>query len=852
MNIETGAAVDLTNCDREPIHLLGKVQNYGFLLGFGDDGAITEISDNAATFLNGDMPALGDDAGRVIPADTMHLIRNRVQHVPASGGHELISAVPLGEKSDVFDISVHRSDARIIVEAEPHDWQASLQQDISDVRNAVARLSQATSSGHLCRDAVRIARMMSGFDRVMLYKFLPDDSGEVVAEAAGAELEPFLGLRYPASDIPRQARALYVRNPIRIISDTGFGGSPVRSADSDRVIDLSDSVLRSVSEIHLEYLRNMGVAASMSISIVVEGRLWGLIACHHYAPRVLNAGLRNALLLFGQMLSLLLQSRLDTEARAHDNAAQNIASRISRLVSSNRSVGELIEQAAREFMPLVRADGVAVILDGAVQMLGRTPSRDECLALCRHIANARSSEIFHTHDLGRAVPVAADYVMRAAGLLSVPISRSPRDYILFFRRELVRTIKWAGNPGKPAEVGSHGIRLTPRKSFEAWQETVAGQSEYWSPSDLHAASLLRVTLLEVVLRLTDEVARERKTAGERQELLIAELNHRVRNVLGLVRGLITQSNQDGISTADFVDVLDSRIQALARAHDLVTRHNWQPSSLIEMIELEAESYLLEKRDRVIIEGDDVLLTPVAFSSVALVLHEMMTNSAKYGALTDQHGSLFITLTTDRDGALDIAWREEGGPIVRAPKRRGFGSTIVERTIPFELGGEASIDYHLSGVRARFVVPSMHVSHAQANATAAEIRVKPTEPETVAPERVLIVEDNLVIGIEAEDIFTTLGAKNCTVVSRCADALRHLEHGTFDFGFLDYNLGGETSLPVAEALARKGIPFAFATGYGEGVELPGHLSGTPCLGKPYGAEQIRQVLSGLRPGSPDRG
>ena len=240
-------------------------------------------------------------------------------------------------------------------------------------------------------------------------------------------------------------------------------------------------------------------------------------------------------------------------------------------------------------------------------------------------------------EIGKIYASGESFRDRAAGFLAIPISRTPRDCLIFFRREILRKVNWAGAPGKVYASGPLGPRLTPRKSFELWQETVHGQSAPWTSAELQIAEGLRVTLLEVILQLADLAARERKGAQERQELMIAELNHRVRNILSLVRGLVTQSKDTAGSIEEFSSVLGGRIQALARAHDQITSLNWAPVALKALVESEAGAYLGARAGRIKMEGPEVALDPKAFATLALVVHEMMTNSAKYGALADSTG-----------------------------------------------------------------------------------------------------------------------------------------------------------------------------------------------------------------------
>nr|WP_256995411.1 HWE histidine kinase domain-containing protein [Rhizobium sp. L1K21] len=731
------------------------------------------------------------------------------------------------------------------MEFEPADAGDNLASDISNVRSAIDQLANNQKLDLLYKQSVRFIKMMTGFDRVMLYQFDIDGSGIVTAEALKPGMEPYLNLRYPATDIPKQARALYIENPIRLIADATHNGVNILAAgdqDTSLPFDLSGSRLRSVSPIHLEYLRNMGVAASMSISLIINGQLWGLFACHHEAPYVPTMRQRNSALLFGQMLSLLIETKLSAMERENDERVSEITTDISRSIAAGSVAVEVLVSSAKAFSGILRADGFAVVQEGRVISGGTVPENEDIHAICDKLNTLPGNEVFSTNNLTDFIEAAAAYVDRAAGFLSIPISRSPRDYILFFRQETVSQVNWAGNPDKPVVSGPNGDRLTPRKSFQVWQQTVKGQSAAWLPKDIRAAAHLRVMLLEVVLRLTDEAGQERKIAAERQEVLIAELNHRVRNILGLVRGLIHQSVAGEESASEFVRKLDSRVQALARAHDQITRQNWSPTPFRQLIKTEAESYLVGKQDRVLVTGPIILLSPQAFSSIALVMHEMLTNSAKYGAISDTKGRIEIALKVEDDGMLSIYWVEIGGPPVVEPTRRGFGSTIIHRTVPFELGGEADIAYEPDGLKARFSIPAQHFTVAtRAETLAGETREARSTASNV-PSRVLIVEDNLLIAMQAEEAFQKLGCKDIVIAPTLKTALDALgdDNAAFDFALLDVNLGTDTSFEAARRLKTLGIDFVFASGYGDTVKLPDDIMDSNSIGKPYDSD----IIAGL--------
>jgi len=655
-------------------------------------------------------------------------------------------------------------------------------------------------------------------------------------------------VRYPPSDTPQQARKLYVRTPFRIIADVNAEPVPVlpRLDESGTPIDLSLSVLRSVSPIHIEYLKNMGVGASLSISIIVEGQLWGLFACHHYAARCPSFERRSIAELFGQMFALKLESRERKELAAYELAARSASDRLLAAVAGDSTLLDNPEWLGTMMRETVPCDGIAIWLDGRVSSSGMTPPPAAFPAITRRLNAMAAGRIFSTDRLADTLPAAAGYDDVAAGLLAIPISRRPRDYVLLFRQEKIRTVRWAGDPHKPAQLGPNGPRLTPRKSFELWSQEVRGRSEPFSNAELRVAEMLRASLIEVVLRLSDEAQEERRRFSERQELLIAELNHRVRNILSLIRGLVRQSLDPEADARNTIHLLEGRIESLARAHDQITQDNWSAAPLLRLIETEAAAYLAGKAGRVEADGPAVLLHPPALWAVARVLQELMTTSAKYGALWDS-GAVAIDGGIGRGGAVATAWRERGGPAVQPPKRQGFGTTIITRSIPYDLGGRAEVRYPLTGLEADFRVPARYIE-IDSNRAGHPAAAAAPAPGTAAPMLlsgvVLLVEDSLIIAMDAEDILTRLGAHRVVTAGTLAQAREEIARETFEAAVLDVNLGAETSLPLADDLTAAGVPFLFATGYGEQLKLPSEHAAALVTQKPYTLASISRAISDL--------
>ncbi|WP_283937867.1 HWE histidine kinase domain-containing protein [Sphingomonas caseinilyticus] len=849
MNINV-QSVDLTNCDREPIHLLGAIQSNGFLLALSADLKVQRVSANAGEFLGCDsLDLIGQPIAELFGKELIHALRNRLALLEGGGGVERIFGCTLQPGRMQFDIAVHVSGDFIIFEAEPSSDEHG--DATNTVRSMIARIDRATTTESFLNDGARLIRALTGYDRVMVYRFAEDGSGEVAAEACRSGIGSFKGLHYPASDIPAQARKLYTINLLRVIADVNAVPVPILPAENHEAqpLDLSLSVLRSVSPIHIEYLKNMGVGASMSISIIVDDKLWGLFACHHYGPRTLTFERRSVCELFAQMFSMRLESRERKETVEYERQARDISDQLLGAVASDETLlndpdwlGDILRNA-------IPADGVGVWINNTAAFSGTVPAPAEFRQIIEALKQLEDGRVVATDSISSFVPETSigDQV---AGLLAIPISRSARDYVVLFREEMIRSVRWGGDPHKPVEYGPNGPRLTPRESFAEWKELVEGRSRPFTRSEIRVAETLRATLIEVVLRMADEATVQRQQANERQELLIAELNHRVRNILGVIRGLIRQSKPADDNVESFVSLIDGRIHALARAHNQITDDHWGPAPIKALIDAEAAAFLADQPDRIRTSGGFVLLNPQAYSTMALVIHELVTNSAKYGSLSGE-GTVDLHWKRDEDGDLIVNWAEKDGPPVVAPARKGFGSTIITRSVPYDLGGKARVEFAASGLRAEFCIPERHVSEADADQIPA-IKFPRSSPGHPVPspsriltgERVLLVEDSLIIALDAEDAIERLGADSVVTASTVWDGLAAIDSFKPTLAMLDVNLGDSTSYAIADRLLEIGTPFVFASGYGEQAKLPEAHQSRTVLQKPYTLENIARCLDEL--------
>lgn len=840
--------VNLSNCDREPIHQLGQIQPFGALIAVNSDWFVAHRSCNLAEiFGEGKEVEVGESLSHLVSPAALERLRSGAAALSLEDQVERLFALSLFGDEQLFDCALHTSGDFTVIEIERH-VDGDLDRQLAVLRPIMSRLEKKTDVETLADEAARQLRHSLQIDRVMVYRFRDDLSGEVIAEAKRDDLEAFHGLRYPKSDIPNQARALYVRNRFRIISDVESAPVPIEPGVSfdGEPLDLSMSTLRAVSPIHIEYLKNMGVGASLSISIIIGGKLWGLFACHHYGPKLLPYSHRTAAELFSELFSLVLDRVIARQVSERREVGRKIHDRLMRDIAAGTSLATSLPTLDAVIQQAIPHDGASIFVEDVYDSRGSAPNEEEFRALVPSLNSAATSRLLNSDALAERLPRAERFADRAAGALVIPVSRSPRDYLVLWRKPLTQTVAWAGNPEKPVESGPNGDRLTPRKSFEAWRETVEGRAEKWSDAELDIAEGLRVTLLEIILRLTDEAVAERAKAQQQQELLIAELNHRVRNILNLIRGLISQSKNDARDIGTFVDIVGGRVSALAAAHDNITKGNWSHAPFSDLIESESNAYLAGKADRLTLEGPNAMISPEAYTVLALVMHEMVTNSAKYGSLSDRSGALDVSVHRADNDDLHIRWTERDGPPVKPPTRRGFGSTIIERSIPYELGGEAKVDFALSGLSAEFRVPGSYVEWRSTAETKPAVTERKKEGQSSdverVPESVLLVEDSMIIALDAEDCLKELGVGTVRIESSVAAALDALAKKEPSLAILDYNLGRENSEPVAKVLREKGIPFWLATGYGEMQERSGELGAAGMLTKPYGKDELVELLS----------
>ncbi|MBD2651466.1 histidine kinase dimerization/phospho-acceptor domain-containing protein [Nostoc foliaceum] len=562
----TSETIDLTNCDREPIHIPGLIQPHGVLLTLSEPKLeILQVSENVDRVLGITVEELlGQQLSRLCSKTKVKEISQYLKYnnlevfSPLELKIHSILASSSNQKSHVqnFRGILHRSDGVLVMELEPSKVTKS-QQHLKFyylLKEAIAKIRQTETFNDLVVTLVKQVRQLTGFDRVMVYQFATDNSGVVVAEDKAEHLESYLDLHYPASDIPQQARQLYYENWLRLIPNVNYQPArliPTAHPISGRPLNLGSANLRSVSPLHVEYLQNMGITASMSISLINEKRLWGLIACHHYTPNYVDYETRKACEFLGQFASVQLIYQQEYEMNQYRLQVKSLQEQLRQTFFQEFSFIEAVLRRNQvELLNLVRAQGAALILDNEVSLLGQTPSSNEVQALMTWLLQQERQGLFVTDSLAKVYPQAKLFTAVGSGILAISIVLRQKSYhIVWFRPEQIQIVNWAGDPNKPVSLGTDGEpRLTPRKSFELWKQTVEETSLPWQAAEIDAAWEMRNTLMLAVLEFSQlalELAAERATvANLAKSQFLAKMSHELRTPLNAILGFTQLMTRD--------------------------------------------------------------------------------------------------------------------------------------------------------------------------------------------------------------------------------------------------------------------------------------------------------------------
>ena len=494
--------VDETFCGKVALNKTNLIQPHGYLLIISRaDFSILQVSENTSELLKRPLKEIpGSLLEEYLSPSQLNLLKENMQGNYNRSIPFLID-FPLGNllsmvklQSDYFLMEAHKGQAR--------EEQDPFFRVFQDLKIFTAAIENTASIAEMCAIASAELKRISGFDKVMIYQFDQYWNGDVVAESMEPEMESYLGLKFPASDIPQQARELYRQMPYRLIASTDYEPVklyPVLNPITGTFTDLSQINLRSVAAVHLEYLRNMKVMASMSTRILQNNELWGLIACHHRSPKFLSY----AHCTFFELASSLLSARMAAihlrESGAYKEQMQTLHIEIIESFYKHRS----LLHSGKGIRDLLNADGVAIVSGSEIKTLGLTPSSEDLEELIFWLQSMNIQKTFTEPALAQRFEPASEYADQISGLLALPLHPEKRYYLLAFRQEEVQKISWSGNPSETVHFEPDGIQYHPRSSFRIWQQTLRGRAVEWSPEELEVAERFRNSVVDFLLNKTD-------------------------------------------------------------------------------------------------------------------------------------------------------------------------------------------------------------------------------------------------------------------------------------------------------------------------------------------------------------
>ena len=643
--------VTLTNCDKEPIHILGKLQSCGYLLAVdAESHDIKYCSENIRELIGkGCKDVLGENLSVFFDAETVKVciaLEDEEKAIPQK--------VVFNARN--FLLIAHKHAGNIVVELEALQTEENPYKHQIYLSTIVSELNAAESEQEMCNLTASLIKEYYDYDRVMVYRFDENWDGIVVSEEKESEMESWLGLRYPASDIPQQARKLFLKQGVRIIADVKSKPVAIQALsgnEQENPIDLTHSEYRASSPIHIEYLENMGVGASLTAAIISKGNLWGLIACHHNTPKFISYYKRQYCKYLTQVLSSRIILSSANKALLKVNESAVLRNKLLEKISKDWDVLNGLVTGDYTMLQVTDAHGAAVLLDGQLRTTGQTPEEEEIKSLIQTLSQAELEDNFYySNALGKDFQEFETLKTKASGVFCIFLSSARKDALLWFKAEKLETVNWAGNPEKPVTLEDN-MRLSPRKSFDKWSVLQNGQAEPWADYEIAAGKALKQDISEIILEKYEEVKalnRKLQSAYEDLETFSYSVAHDLRAPLRGIDGFAQIIKDDyselmdefGRSSVDTIiesadrmnHLIDDILEFSRVTQATLSRTHFSLKALTE----ELVRFLNVSRDfpnTKIVISDALPVVNGDPKMITQVMQNLLTNALKYSAAAEK-------------------------------------------------------------------------------------------------------------------------------------------------------------------------------------------------------------------------